>query len=86
MEMSDATDKIPSDTTGIDPGTFRLVAWCLNQYATHTHPHTHIFFNLFMYNKNKVEGTAIPVQASTGPEGSRRLRLPDLKIIGTLMW
>jgi hypothetical protein len=94
MEVSDATDKIPSDTTGIDPGTFRLVAWCLNQYATHTHTHTHtniyifyLFIYLFIYvNKNKVEGKAIPLQASTGAERSRRLRLPGLKIIGTLMW
>jgi hypothetical protein len=33
---------------------------------------------IFMY---KVK--AIPLQAWTGPEGSRRLRLPDLKTIGT---
>jgi hypothetical protein len=25
------------------------------------------------------KGTAIPLQAWTGPEGSRRLRLPDFK-------
>jgi len=29
---------------------------------------------------------AIPLQARTGPEGSRRLRLPDFKTIGTLRW
>jgi hypothetical protein len=29
---------------------------------------------------------AIPLQAWTGPEGSRRLRLPDFKTIGTLNW
>jgi len=29
---------------------------------------------------------AIPLQAWTGPEGSRRLRLPDLKTIGTWRW
>jgi len=29
------------------------------------------------------QGKAIPLQAWTGPEGSRRLRLPDFKIIGT---
>jgi hypothetical protein len=29
---------------------------------------------------------AIPLQAWTGPEGSRRLRLPDFKTIGTLRW
>ena len=33
MDLSDATGKIPA-TPGIDPGTFRLVAQCLNHYAT----------------------------------------------------
>jgi hypothetical protein len=28
-------------------------------------------------------GKEIPVQAWTGPEGSRRLRLPDFQTIGT---
>jgi len=31
----------------------------------------------------KGKGKAIPLQASTNPEGSRRLRLPDFKTIGT---
>ena len=30
-----------------------------------------------------VKGKAIPLQASTGPEGSRRLRLPDFMTVGT---
>jgi hypothetical protein len=30
-----------------------------------------------------VKGKAIPLQAWTGPEGSRRLRLPDFMTIGT---
>jgi len=30
-----------------------------------------------------VKGKAIPLEAWTGPEGSRRLRLPDFKTIGT---
>jgi hypothetical protein len=30
-----------------------------------------------------VKGKAIPLQAWTDPEGSRRLRLPDFKTIGT---
>jgi len=34
-----------------------------------------------MHVKGKDKG--IPLQAWTGPEGSRRLRLPDFKIIGT---
>jgi len=29
------------------------------------------------------KGKAIPLQTWTGPEGSRRLRLPDFKTIGT---
>ena len=33
-----------------------------------------------------VNGKAIPLQAWTGPEGSRRLRLPDFKTIGTWRW
>jgi hypothetical protein len=35
------------------------------------------------FSKSKVTGTAIPLQPWTGPEGSRRLRLPDFKAIGT---
>jgi hypothetical protein len=31
----------------------------------------------------EVKGKAIPLQAWAGPEGSRRLRLPDFKTIGT---
>jgi hypothetical protein len=31
-------------------------------------------------------GKAITVQAWTGPEDSRRLRLSDFKTIGTLRW
>jgi len=31
----------------------------------------------------KGKGKAIPLQAWTGSKGSRRLRLPDLKKIGT---
>jgi len=30
----------------------------------------------------KGKGKAIPLQALTGPEGFRRLRLPDFKTIG----
>jgi len=32
---------------------------------------------------SKGKGKAIPLQALTGPKGSRRLRLPDFKTIGT---
>jgi len=30
-----------------------------------------------------IKGEAIPLQAWTGPEGSRRMRPPDFKTIGT---
>jgi len=33
--------------------------------------------------ESKFKGKAIPLQAWTGPEGSRRVRLPDFKTIGT---
>jgi len=33
-----------------------------------------------------VKGNAIPLRAWTDPEGSRRLRLPDYKTIGTWRW
>jgi hypothetical protein len=36
--------------------------------------------------KVKVKDKAIPLQAWTGPEGSRRLRLPDFKTVGTGKW
>jgi hypothetical protein len=37
MELSVDTEKIPSDTTGIDPGTLRLIAQCLNHYTIQGH-------------------------------------------------
>jgi hypothetical protein len=37
----------------------------------------------YLTSKGKGKGKTIPLQAWTGPEGSRRLRLPDFKIIGT---
>jgi hypothetical protein len=40
----------------------------------------------FIYSHKKSKSKAIPLQAWTGPEDSRRLRLPDFKTIDTLMW
>jgi len=37
--------------------------------------------NLFIING--YEGKATPLQVWRGPEGSRRLRLPDFKTVGT---
>jgi len=36
-------------------------------------------------SKNSAQGKAIPLLAWTGPEGSRRLRLPDFKIGGKVV-
>jgi len=36
--------------------------------------------------KGKGKGKATPLQAWTGPEASRRLRLSDFKTIGTRRW
>jgi hypothetical protein len=38
------------------------------------------------YCMKAYKGNAIPLQALTGPEGSRRFRLPDFKSIGTWKW
>jgi len=39
------------------------------------------------YDKfSKGKGKAIPLQAWTGPEGSKKLRLPDFKTVGTRKW
>jgi len=48
--------------------------------------HTHLEMNYetpSSYIQVKVKGKAIPLQAWTGPEGSRRLRFPDFKTIST---
>jgi hypothetical protein len=42
---------------------------------------TNKYFSPYMQCSKKVNGKAIPIQAWTGPEGSRRLRLPDFKTI-----
>jgi len=36
-----------------------------------------------MFTCERSKGKAIPLEAWTGPEGPRRLRLPDLMTIGT---
>jgi hypothetical protein len=44
---------------------------------------THHLEDIRQHDIVKGKGKAIPLQAWTGPEGSRRLRLPDFKTIGT---
>ena len=45
-----------------------------------------LFGNTTTTGSSSEKGKAIPLQAWTGPEGSRRLRLPDFKTIDTLRW
>jgi hypothetical protein len=46
--------------------------------TTHIHPSLP-----HLLGKGKGKGKAVPLQAWTGLKGSRRLRLPDFKIIVT---
>jgi len=39
-----------------------------------------------IYYRLKGKGKVIPLQAWTGPQGSRRLRLPDFMTIDTRKW
>jgi hypothetical protein len=41
------------------------------------------FLDTLLIQKLKKKGKAIPLQAWTGPEGFRKLRLPDFKTIDT---
>jgi len=52
---------------GIEPATFRFVAQHLNHCAIAVS--VIIYFTL-------VKGTSVPLQAWSGPEGSRKLRFP----------
>jgi hypothetical protein len=46
--------------------------------------YTIYIYNIYIYIYTHTHtGKAIPLQALTGPEGSRRLRPPDFKTIGT---
>jgi hypothetical protein len=47
MELSDATEKTPA-TPEIDPGTFRLVAQCLNHYAIYIYALLKLLVFLFV--------------------------------------
>jgi hypothetical protein len=44
------------------------------------------FPQLLFFSPFTSKGKAIPLHAWTGPEGSRRLRLPDFKTFGTWRW
>jgi hypothetical protein len=44
-----------------------------------------VIFCILTAKKKELNSKAIPLQAWTGPEGSRRLRLPDFKTIGKVV-
>ena len=54
--------------------------WSLLFYCTHYCYSKYISPYTLLDNNNK--GKEIPLQAWRGPEGSRRLKLPDFKTIG----
>jgi len=57
----------------------------LKRFLTNPFPFYYALFTLYCIYLPLVKGKGktIPLQAWTGPEGSRRLRLPDFKTIGT---
>ena len=68
--------KFPTTSSGIEPANFQLVA-PFNIYV-HTHiGHKDKAIILRARRQNMCISKAIPLQAWTGPEGSRKLRFPD---------
>ena len=54
------------------------------QFIEQLHPNITLnVVNVLQHTNTASEGKTIPLQAWTGPEGSRRLRLPDFKTVGT---
>ena len=55
----------------------------MEQYPSGFHLHTVHLRNKVFSPTNAQLGKAIPLQVWAGPEGSRKVRLPDFKTIGT---
>jgi len=64
---------------GAQPASYEITkfAYSIERFNEETISYTHVTQHTNVYGK------AIPLQAWAGPEGSRRLRLPDFKTIGT---
>jgi len=50
---------------------------------TNSYKHINKCNYFYTFYKGKGKGKAIPLQAWTSPKGSRRLRLPEFKTVGT---
>jgi hypothetical protein len=62
---------------------FIMLTKCLVTMQSHLPLTVSHFSFILSITKGKGQGKAIPLQPLTGPEGSRGLRLPDFKTIGT---
>jgi hypothetical protein len=58
------------------------VSYCVDESDTILYHAAYV--RLIGYDRQS-KGKTIPLQAWTGPEGSRSLRFPDIKTIGTRM-
>jgi hypothetical protein len=59
------------------------IKFAFTQTSDFKHYERFTLIDLKFTYKQTVKGKATPLQALTGPEGFRRLRLPDFKTIGT---
>jgi hypothetical protein len=78
-------EKIPITPSATETTTFRLVAQCLNQLLHQQRAPFSKVKTVILRTQLLVVVTkqAIPLQAWREPEGSRRLKLPDFKTVGT---
>ena len=61
------------------PSFYTQIKYTIHKYISKYDVH----YTAFHHSWRQWKGKAIPLQAWTGPESSRRLRLPDFKTIGT---
>ena len=74
-------------TNGTFPSSTFAQSHCQSGYGCMLCEHFNLFSRVEHDScKVKVKGKAIPLQAWTGSEGSRRLRFPDFKTVGTWRW
>jgi hypothetical protein len=86
---SESALELNPEVVNLIPGTPVKYTQYFSTATIVTRTHLNVMFLrtlpvLLKYLKcKKGKGKAIPSQALTGPEGSRKLRLPDFKTIGT---